>query len=495
MRRPPAAATGWLLVTNNWNDYGYYTLFTLWHGDGQRAREIGTVKIGRLGMDADTDRRPEPPDVFEVLDEEFFSLGQDASYYEALRDLDGETGQAILRALRDVALDQSLFERVREEHVTRVSLLRSVQEHTATQQFHRIALGGLTLTPYRFSFHSPLLDNDQLPLRLTFAVEPASQPPTNIHVLIGSNGVGKTRLLNLLARAVADGGVTEAEVGTVTDDLEGSDRPFANMISVSFSAFDPFTPVRVPNGTAHAYLSLNRPIVDDAQPMPLKDHEALAGEFSTSMFGLTAERLQLWLQAIGNLESDPLFKDAEISSLAQTRHIGGSIQPAEVFQRLSSGHKIVLLTITRLADLVSERTLVLIDEPETHLHPPLLASFMRAVSGLLLDRNGVAIIATHSPVVLQETPRSCVWKIRRSGSLVTAERPEIETFGENVGILTREAFGLQVEASGHYRDLRTAVDEGLSFSQILDRFSDQLGAEAKGVVRALIAVRDQAGRG
>lgn len=114
-----------------------------------------------------------------------------------------------------------------------------------------------------------------------------------------------------------------------------------------------------------------------------------------------------------------------------------------LFGRLSSGHKIVLLTITRLVETVEERSLVLIDEPETHLHPPLLSAFVRSLSGLLINRNGVAIIATHSPVVLQEVPRSCVWKVRRSGRVTEVERPEIETFGENVGILTREVFGLR----------------------------------------------------
>lgn len=59
------------------------------------------------------------------------------------------------------------------------------------------------------------------------------------------------------------------------------------------------------------------------------------------------------------------------------------------------------------------KTLVLIDEPESHLHPPLLSAFIRALSDLLLDRNGLSIIATHSPVVLQEVPKRCVWKINR----------------------------------------------------------------------------------
>ncbi len=101
-----------------------------------------------------------------------------------------------------------------------------------------------------------------------------------------------------------------------------------------------------------------------------------------------------------------------------------------------------------------KKNFVLIDEPEIHLHPPLLSAFIRTLSDLLDNRNGVAIIATHSPVVLQEIPKSCVLKIERTGKITEAFRPNIETFGENVGVLTREVFGLEVLNSGFY-DLLT----------------------------------------
>lgn len=129
-----------------------------------------------------------------------------------------------------------------------------------------------------------------------------------------------------------------------------------------------------------------------------------------------------------------------------------------IFMSLSSGHAIVLLTLTRLVDLVAEQTLVLFDEPETHLHPPLLSAFVRALSDLLTERNGVAITATHSPVVLQEVPKSCVYKIGRSGSRAQGRRPRIETYGENVGVLTHEIFGLEVMRSGFYAEIKKAVD-------------------------------------
>ncbi len=102
------------------------------------------------------------------------------------------------------------------------------------------------------------------------------------------------------------------------------------------------------------------------------------------------------------------------------------------------------------------------------------------------------LLGTHSPVVLQETPRSCVLKLRRSGNTIAVERPDIETFGENVGVLTREAFGLEVTRSGFHQLISSAVDENLDFEDIMRRFGDQLGSEAMGIARALIAIRNRA---
>ncbi|HEY1076532.1 MAG TPA: AAA family ATPase, partial [Fontimonas sp.] len=188
---------------------------------------------------------------------------------------------------------------------------------------------------------------------------------------------------------------------------------------------------------------------------------------------------------------DDLFKDAEIPALAETSQGPQWAQRVEhLFSRLSSGHSIVLLTITKLVELVDEKTLVFLDEPEGHLHPPLLSAFIRCLSDLLVKRNGVAIVATHSPVVLQEVPRDCAWKLRRSGTVSFVERPLGETFGENVGVLTRDVFGYEVTHSGFHTLLTAAVNEGRSFDQITSQFGEKLGGEARALVRALIIDRN-----
>lgn len=111
-------------------------------------------------------------------------------------------------------------------------------------------------------------------------------------------------------------------------------------------------------------------------------------------------RTTRWLTAIRTLESDENFALMNLGRLVA--YSGDALQRESrgIVDKMSSGHAVVLLTISRLVAKVEEKPLVLIDEPESHLHPPLLSAFTRAISELLHNRNGVAIIATHSPVVL-----------------------------------------------------------------------------------------------
>jgi hypothetical protein len=96
---------------------------------------------------------------------------------------------------------------------------------------------------------------------------------------------------------------------------------------------------------------------------------------------------------------------------------------------------------------------------------------------------------------LQEVPKSCAWILWRSGREARVARPEIETFGENVGILTREVFGLEVTNSGFHKMLKIAVDvPGNDYESIMQKFAGQLGAEAQAIARSLIAIRDNSRR-
>ena len=492
-----------LLYENTWDDYHFKTTFSLVYVDSEGIRHnMGRVKIGQSGMKEG--RISELlPESFSELPENCFSLGQHEGYYQELFSLQGSKGEMILRALHDLAFQPELLQWALAEKVTGVSLLRTVSESSVRGQFHRLATGGSRLTSYSFVYIPPVpLDGSLNPSFLKFSVTPESEPPTNIHVLIGQNGVGKTRLLQLMARAQA-GKEAPSNVGEFRSSNETS-TDFAGLVSVSFSAFDEFVALPEPHNKAtgfrSAYIGLKKNTAKKNALQQTKNVTQLAKEFVNSVQLCRQESHQeRWLRALKILEYDPIFSSADVASLAiSDDRVDGNVtdnrklnrRATAIFRGLSSGHKIVLLTITRLVETVEEKSLVLIDEPEAHLHPPLLAAFIRALSDLLSNQNGVAIIATHSPVVLQEVPRSCAWKLRRNGFILNVERPEIETFGENVGVLTREVFGLEVTQSGFHRMLEDAASGRESYEEVKNKFGGQLGSEALALLRILNATED-----
>ena len=178
------------LVIDNWNDYGFHTLFRAYilPSRGETV-ELGYVKIGQMGM---RHGQPRLERAFTRLSSDFFSLGQDPAYYERLAKLPESMGREVLDGLNDLALKKDLWDAVKAEPVVVESLTREVQHATVEGQFSRLARGGSRLV--EFTINSSWR-NESNSVELTFLVKPKSHPPTNIHALIGRNGVGKSSLL------------------------------------------------------------------------------------------------------------------------------------------------------------------------------------------------------------------------------------------------------------------------------------------------------------
>jgi len=501
-----------LLLQMSWNDWWQYkTTYYAYYANAVGKRvELGGVKIGKVDFDyiksklTNGDRAP-LDGVFDNLASGFVSLGQDESYYEnVVRNL-GVNASSVLRGMNDLANDSELFDEHRTAPVVWESLMRNVPTTSVEGVFRKIIAGDTSANSYDFTFvrSSPAPAWLAEPLSVSFAVTPNSNPPTNVHVLIGRNGSGKTRLLSAMTNTFL--GIEESS-GNVTS-ANGEAPRIANLVHIGFSAFDvvevPIEDDPLRYNIAYSYVGLHyragskhKSELSDSEedllgPRRTRPASDLGGKFAESAWRVISERSrELWRESLENLESDPNFKDAQVSDLADwpADDSDGFAQSAgELFQKLSSGHKIVLLSVTRLVETVTEQTLVLVDEPEGHLHPPLLSAFVRTISDLMKKRNGVAIIATHSPVILQEVPRKCVWKIDRNGSLQSASRPEIETFGENVGTLTNTVFGLEVQSAGFHRMLaEVALDLG-DYDAVVRHFGGELGFEARALLRAWFA--------
>ena len=501
------------LIEDSWDDwFTYSTLFNLIYIDQNSiSHNIGSLKIGQFGMLRDQ-RTPNIPKSFDRLDSQFFSLGQGASYYEELNNLDDpDLRDSILIALNDLAIDENLLVKALEEDVTRVSLLRDIPVKTVRGQFRRIASGGITLTPYNFSYTSYVdPESGTEPLSISFEVEPESLPPTNIHVLIGRNGVGKTHLIKNIIKCIID--KNNDSYGELSDlSSPFGEISFTNVVFVSFSAFDKDIPVKKNNADIpFRYIGLGQNSSNNPDESISKSPNDLDKEFAESLKSCllgSKSKFKLFENALDILESDPIFESSGVRAFLEyandIRKIPANSRVYSIsyekqiftnkaikfFGKLSSGHKIIILTITRLIECVEEKTLIFLDEPESHLHPPLLSAFIRALSELMKYKNAVSIIATHSPVVLQEVPESCVWKLKRYGEGSRAERLRFESFGENVSLLTSEIFGLEVTNSGYHTILYDTVvkNKGKDYYEILQMFNNHLGMEAKSLLRAIVA--------
>lgn len=490
-------------VLDSWDDwFTYSTLFNVRYVDEEGVKHrMGGVKIGQKGQG----RHPKLPDKFKQLPEDCFSLGASEGYYEALKNNFPEDKQReeIFSALNDIAFNLELFDKVKNLDVVQTSLMRDYTASVVKNQLHRMTTGGAWLTQYKFSYF-PDADADVFDenrTELEFEVNPDKMPPSNIHVLIGKNGVGKTTLLKNMIKTLEE---NEENHGKF---LTWGGKGFANIVYVSFSAFDTFLDIE-DDIVPYSYIGL-------AKKEGMKNIDELAEDFAASLFEISSgNRKKLWEEIIDILESDNTFIELDIKKWSEKHEDDGSKLPkmyntetkgaykkrilkenfikklVPLFKQLSSGHKVILLIIVRLIELVEEKTLVIMDEPEEHLHPPLVSALIRALSNLLTYRNGVGIIATHSPVIVQEVPKDCVWILRREDELI-AERPAIETFGENLGILTSEIFGYEVTNSGFHTMIKTAVEKYSGYQRALRYFGGQLGDEGKTILRSLLYIKEQ----
>lgn len=487
------------LKIDHWNDYSFITMFEVYAYDEKGVlHNLPNIKIGFIGQTTEKSTYSTLGSEFPDLNTNYFSLATDVDFYRKLwLNFSPEWRDSFLIKLRDVVRTPEILEIAMNQVVFETSHLRGVSINAIRNQFTRVLSGDVPPTDFHFDFSLPGTPTFA-EFDLEFHVMAGSLPSTNIHAIIGRNGVGKTTLLKEMVKAISGKSQGTGEFYTKQTFFTSRKKLgrdfFSNIVSVAFSAFDPFdlpeSNESVSDGTPYSYIGLTDYSGEDGAI--LKSRAALHLEFEEALKFCMSESLrkQRWSDAISALESDNNFAEMNLLDLLKYDLESISEPARKRIAKMSSGHAIAILTVTQLVAKVEEKTLVLIDEPESHLHPPLLSALIRSLSQLLYKQNGVAIIATHSPVVLQEIPKSCVWKLYRERVSSEQFRPEIETFGENVGTLTREVFRLEVEKSGFHTLLRECVASGETYDEILAQFGGSLGFEARGILRAMTINRD-----
>lgn len=472
-----------LLRADKWDDFTYKTMYQAeYYKQEDEKVSLGAVKVMKKGQGPSSSPTPLPTRNSTVsLDAAYCSLGQALSYYETLIDqLSSEQVNLYLTNMQDIAANPSRRIEFEEEPAFKTSLLREVGAQRALEDAPDLLAGKSLGTDFSFSFVSTVGGTQ---FRTNFMFGDMQTIPSRINAVIGYNGSGKTRLLmNLSHIAWGDHShrkKSSAEFGS----LHPSDVAFGRVVAISYSAFDTF---KLPTGLkrngidsrAYVYCGLRRTQGDGSSEGSLKGPQEISQDIELALKRLkTNDRWKSLHRALEPLLHEPSFRTSP-----HTIDFGSDTSKwLPLFDRLSTGHKISLNIIVQLVAHLENKSLVLLDEPESHLHPPLLAALMKGVTEALDETNSYAIVATHSPVVLQEIAGRYVQVMRRNGDTTSIERPMSETFGENVGILTRSVFNLNNNQADH-EGVLAQLAKSHGTSKINEVFPNGLSSQALGIL-------------
>lgn len=467
-----------VLATDNWDDYGHQVQFHLSYIDSEgNETRLGPVKIlQRTSVDGEPFElatATKLADAFSELDENFISLGQEDNYYQELNKLFGEKSGDVLDALRDIAWRPAFAADFEPTTAFRNAMMRENGAHRARRFGASWAAGDTVNEKLAFTYIGSIEGADA-DVEATFTFNRKDPVPGRIIGIIGRNAVGKTRFLASMGADLAQISRTSAEKLAEREKRFPSGRPlFTRIVAISYSAFDRFKRPSPDSSSSYVYCGirnnkggLSRPSLVDAyrrnqQRIRKRGVQADWTRYMQTILGDLSEHLTESLQT----EIDSPATDDKALSL------------------LSSGQSILAHFVTALLAWIQPNSLVLFDEPETHLHPNAVASLFLVLSEILVDFDSYAVVATHSPVVIQEIPAKRVLVFEREKNVTVANTLQLESFGESVTELTKHVFET-IEVESVYRRTLRELAQDEPAEDVMARFDQGLSLNAQAYLLA-----------
>lgn len=474
-----------MLTTDEWDDFGTKCYYHLSYIDPEGVRtEIGTIKILQFANTKSRSRqtlaRTVLPETFSALDETFISLGQEESFYEHIhKTLSKEQRPAVLEALRDIAWQPDLAAPFEPTSAFRNSLMRFNDAQRARRFGQALALGHTINEDFAFSY-SAEIEGAVASIETLIPFDPKDELPGRVVGIIGRNAVGKTQYLANLATDLCQIGRASGESQQKRDGRFDGQRPlFTRILAVSYSAFDRF--VR-PKSVAASYIYCG--IRTEGGGLSRK---GLIAKYRENQGRIRdAHRNSAWARYMTEVLGD----SKEILATSLEDEINDPDVDDNALSLLSSGQSILVHFVTSLLAWLEPNSLVLFDEPETHLHPNAVASLFNVLTAVLTEYESFAIIATHSPIVIQEIPAKRVIVFQRDANLTVAEPISLESFGESIAELTRHVFETNSVATLYRRTL-TRLAQQEPIERTVSRFDKELSLSAQAFLIAQHEREDQ----
>jgi ABC-type branched-subunit amino acid transport system ATPase component len=513
--------------TNDWNDYGRGYFAHLWIEDGTGEPEEIRLSLMFEGYERTKKALDgiiaQQGDVLSIekIAIPFVSLIPDeANYRKIFRIFGFDLSISMLRKLHDAVAqrieqtDQKTLDLIKGEEF-HVGVLRQTGARTALRRGGRHFRRDLPQTvedaAVKFTFLTTLKSaENEIEVEFDFTEKPVLRD--RVAVLIGRNGVGKTQLLNAIVRRLPEASRSPGQVNG-----ENFPPPHSRVLLFSSVPTDPF-PEYLPawDGIDYEYFPINESLEEGADPLLAS---LVACRFDRNIYGFgargRASRLDILRDSLSGLGlwarlCLPVTNPTAHEYLPSVMEVAGGsyipitasfneLQDLQAAQRidwarspiivnkdrerreLSSGEYAMLRFAGQAAAAIETGSLLLLDEPETHLHPNFISDMMEILYGLLKTTGSVAIIATHSAYIVREVSREGVQVMSISEGQLSVDRPRLQTFGASVDTISQFIFG-DTNFDHHYqailKDWVESRGRELGLKGIIAQFGSVLNPES-----------------
>lgn len=522
---------------NDWNDFGY-RLYADMHVLQSDREEVRSIRLMFEG-EGSTAR---------YLDDLFLGAGPIVSATkmpkricslqrktESYRDLISEVGFGrAVTALR--ILGDAVLLTLEDNDPARLALIGSERFHAGmtrdAEEYRAFRRGGqhLRSSPVAevedaaTSFElRPYLPGGDLLGPLPFDFAPDELFDDRVGVLIGRNGIGKTQSLLALIQ-----GLTTNDAAGLQADVLNPVPQVRRVLMFSSVPSDPYPKFILPwLGIDYEY----HPVAIDTFPLGrpfilslvdcMRDDGVLFGSGEKGgrdrykLLRTTLRDLGMWDNLHVPLTPPPEGTDDQFKGAVQLggvpyyrlENVGGEYRtitflnridltrPAIVvstsgkLRHLSSGELAMLQFAAQAIASIERGSLLLFDEPETHLHPNYVSEFMDLLQELLKRTQSIAIIVTHSAYVVREVPRRRVLIMRRTDEGIEVVHPRLQTFGANVDAVSQFVFGDTLISHRYQRVLKLWANtrgRALGLDGVIKEYGKELNPETLSFIARVI---------
>ncbi|WP_017346056.1 AAA family ATPase [Pantoea sp. A4] len=345
-------------------------------------------------------------------------------------------------------------------------------------------------------FSIDLQDGVDINMELKFRFSYQEEFHRNITVLIGQNGNGKSRTLNNIARKALKGYVESESRLKVNRVLLFAPRHELHIFP-SEKWKNPATYYRTfpttRSSKSRSAKSLTESLLDI-----LRTDEKIADKhrwviFQESLCELNSYE-DIHLKGINPNQYYSLIdlwnlKNNKFSMLSEIQQ---DLEPIKLINgrecRLSSGEYSFLQILSGMTMNIENGSLLLIDEPETHLHPNFISQLMSSLQTILLSTGSFSIIATHSVYVVRDVPEDQIIILERDyeTNVLIQKNTGMSTLGANIGSLSTFIFGENGRSKNVTAIVENVLSEGINFSEIERKYGQVFSSEMLSMIKGKI---------